>query len=38
MDEKRVGGLLGWGRDTVHGASNAVAGNVSAPVDGHAWL
>lgn len=30
--------LLGYGRDFAQGASNAVAGNVSAPVDGIAWL
>jgi hypothetical protein len=29
---------LGYGRDVAQGASNAVAGNVSAPVDGIAWL
>lgn len=30
--------LMGYGRDVAQGASNAIAGNVSAPVDGLAWL
>lgn len=30
--------LLGYGKDFAQGASNAIAGNVSAPVDGIAWL
>ena len=30
--------ILGYGRDVAQGASNSIAGNVSAPVDGLAWL
>lgn len=30
--------LLGYGRDFAQGASNAIASNVSAPVDAIAWL
>lgn len=36
MDDKNqlLARLLGYGRDVAQGASNAIAGNVSAPVDG----
>lgn len=30
--------LMGYGRDFAQGASNSIASNVSAPVDGLAWL
>lgn len=34
----KLSDLLGYGRDFAQGASNAAASNVSAPVDGLAWL
>ena len=37
-DVNRLAGLLDYGRDVAQGASNAIAGNVSVPVDGLAWL
>lgn len=38
MAENRLMGLLGFSRDLAQGASNSIASNVSAPVDGLAWL
>lgn len=38
MPQNRLSELLGYGRDFAQGASNAFASNVSAPVDGLAWL
>jgi hypothetical protein len=37
-DLSKLAELLGYGKDFAQGASNAIAGNVSAPVDGLAWL
>ena len=38
MGSNALAGLLGLGRDTAQGASNAAAGIVSGPVDLLAWL
>lgn len=38
MPQNRLSELLGYGRDFAQGTSNAFASNVSAPVDGLAWL
>lgn len=37
-DQNSLRGLLDYGRDFAQGASNSIASNVSAPVDGLAWL
>ena len=38
MDRNALMDLLGYGRDFAQGASNAVASNVSGPVDALSWL
>lgn len=38
MTTNRLAQIAGYGQDFAQGASNAIASNVSAPVDGLAWL